>query len=420
VNAILKWTLTILAGIAVVAGVSGNAAAQQALAQRVIGSYTLVSITFDYQDGTKADLFGANVRGSLMLNPNGRFSLQIIGANRPKFAASNRREGTAEENAAAIYMTESYFGTFSIDAADRSVTYHLERAIFPNWDGTDRKFSIVVSGDELQLSGPPTASAKGSYIPRQVWKRAVAARADSARDELAPTGRLRLAIAISSLGGAFWSAKDAAGNPTGVPVDLGKELARRLGVPVAYVMYENSGQITDAASKGEWDVTFVPIDAERAKKLAFGPIYNGADATYIVRAGSPIQSAEQLDQPGVKVAAVADTTTMRGASLALKNTKVVGYQSVDEILALLTKGEVDAFANLRDQLLPLSARMPGTRVLPGAFQQTKTAVAVPLGRPNALAYASKFLDDAKTGGFLRRSLDAHGLKDTPIYAVPGS
>jgi polar amino acid transport system substrate-binding protein len=241
-----------------------------------------------------------------------------------------------------------------------------------------------------------------------------AAWADSARDELAPSGHLRVALAISSLGGPFWSAKDAAGKPSGVPVDLGRELGRRLGVPVDYVMYENSGQITDAAAKGEWDVTFVPVDAERAKKLAFGPIYNAADATYIVRPGSTVQTAEQLDVPGMKIAAVANTTTMRGAARVLKNTTVVGYQSVDEIVTLLGKGEIDAFANLRDQLVPLSARIPGSRVLPGAFQQTKTAIAVPLGRPNALAYAITFLDAAKTDGFLRRSYDDHGLKDTPI------
>jgi polar amino acid transport system substrate-binding protein len=242
-----------------------------------------------------------------------------------------------------------------------------------------------------------------------------AARADTAKEELAPTGRLRVAIAISALGGPFWSDRDAAGKPTGVPVDLGAELARRLGVPVVYVTYENSGQITDAAAKGEWDVTFVPIDAERATKLAFGPIYNGADATFIVRAGSPIQTFAQVDQPGVKVAGVANTTTMRGAVRALKNTTVVGYQSVDEIVGLLSRGEIDAFANLRDQLVPLSLRLPGTRVLAGAFQQTKTAIAVPLARPEALRYASAFLETSMKNGFLRRSLDEHGLKNIPIY-----
>jgi polar amino acid transport system substrate-binding protein len=238
--------------------------------------------------------------------------------------------------------------------------------------------------------------------------------APAARDELAPNGRLRVAIAMSALGGAFWSKVDAAGHPTGVPVDLGAELGRRLGVPVDYVQYENSGQITDAAASGAWDVTFVPFDAVRAEKLAFGPIYNAADATYIVRPGSPIQTAADVDQPGVRVAAVANTTTMRGAQRSLQHTTVVGYQRVDEIIALLKSGQIDAFANLRDQLVPLSAQIPGSRVLPGAFQQTKTAIAVPLGRPAALAYAIAFLTQAKTDGTLRHSLDAHGLQDTPI------
>jgi polar amino acid transport system substrate-binding protein len=127
-----------------------------------------------------------------------------------------------------------------------------------------------------------------------------------------------------------------------------------------------------------------------------------------------VQTADQLDRPGMKIAGVANTTTLRGAARSLKNTTVVGYESVDQIVALLGKGEIDAFANLRDQLVPLSARIPGSHVLPGAFQQTKTAVAVPPGRPNALAYASTFLDEAKRGGFLRRTFDEHGLQDTPI------
>ncbi len=243
---------------------------------------------------------------------------------------------------------------------------------------------------------------------------ATAAHARSANDELAPTGTLRVAVALSTLGGSFWSARDASGALSGVPVDLGAEMARRLGVPVAYETYENSGQITDAAARGEWDVTFVPIDAERAKKLAFGPIYNAADATYIVRAGLAAQTAADLDRPGVRIAAVANTTTMRGAQRSLKNVTVVGYQSVDEIVHLLTSGQIDAFANLRDQLVPLAETLPGTRVLPGAFQQTKTAVAVPLGKPAALAYATAFISNAIEHGFLRRTLDAHGLHDTPI------
>ena len=114
--------------------------------------------------------------------------------------------------------------------------------------------------------------------------------------------------------------------------------------------YPNSGQITDAAAKGAWDVSFLPEDAERAKKIAFGPIYEVAEATYIVKAGSTIKDYATLDQPGVKVAAVNNTTTMRGAMAHLKNAKVTGYQTFDEVFNLLKNGEVDAFALSRDQL----------------------------------------------------------------------
>src|ERR1700709_2508697 len=243
---------------------------------------------------------------------------------------------------------------------------------------------------------------------------AVPAIADPLKDEIAPTGKLRVAIAISPAGGAFWSTKTEAGGYAGVPVDLGKEMAAQLGVPVEYVVHQNSGQIVDAVSKGTWDVTLLPKDPEREAKMSFGPSYEVADATYIVKAGSPATNFQSLDQPGVKVAAVNNTTTMRGAIAHLKNAKVTGYQSYDEIFALLKSGEVDAFALSRDQLNAMARKLPGTRVLDETFKQTVTAVAVPPNHPLALAFASKFLTEATTNGTLRKAYDNNGLKDTPI------
>src|SRR5712675_531685 len=174
------------------------------------------------------------------------------------------------------------------------------------------------------------------------------AGADPLKDEIAPTGKLRVAIAISPAGGAFWCTKTDAGGYAGVPVDLGKAMAEQLGVPVEYVAHNNSGQIVDAVSKDTWDITFLPKDPEREGRMAFGPIYEVADATYIVKPGSPVTNFATLDQPGIKVAAVNNTTTMRGAIAHLKNAKVMGYQTYDEIAGLLKGGEVDAFALSRD------------------------------------------------------------------------
>jgi polar amino acid transport system substrate-binding protein len=243
---------------------------------------------------------------------------------------------------------------------------------------------------------------------------AVPASAALLKDELAPTGKLRVAIAISPAGGAFWSAKSEAGGYAGVPVDLGREMAAQLGVPVDYVVFQNSGQITDSASKGSWDVTFLPKDPERETKMSFGPIYEVADATYIVKAGSSATNFATLDQPGMKVAAVNNTTTMRGAVAHLKNVKVTGYQTYDEIFGLLKSGEIDAFALSRDQLNAMAKKIPGTHVLDETFKQTVTAVAVPLDHPQSLAFAARFMTDAESNGLLRKAYDNNGLKDTPI------
>lgn len=244
---------------------------------------------------------------------------------------------------------------------------------------------------------------------------AMPALADGLKDEIAPTGKLRVAIAISHAGGAFWSTKTEAGY-AGVPVDLGKEMAAQLGVPVEYVVHQNSGQITDAAGKNTWDVTWLPKDPERESKMMFGPIYEVADATYIVKPGSAVTNFATLDQVGIKVAAVNATTTMRGAIAHLKHAKVTGYQTYDEIFALLKSGEIDAFALSRDQLNKMAQKIPGTKVLDETFKKTVTAVAVPLGHSQALAFVTRFMTEATTNGTLRKAYDNNGLKDAPIRA----
>lgn len=239
------------------------------------------------------------------------------------------------------------------------------------------------------------------------------AGADALRDEIAPTGKLRVAIAVSPAGGAFWSRKTENGH-AGVPVDLGRAMAAQLGVPVEYVVHSNSGQIVDAAGKNTWDVTFLPKDPEREGRMAFGPIYEVADATYIVKAGSGAKDFASLDQPGVKVAAVNNTTTMRGAIAHLKNAKVTGYQTYDEIFNLLKNGEIDAFALSRDQLNAMAKQIPGTLVLEETFKQTVTAVAVPPNHPQALAFVVRFMTEAIGNGMLRKAYDDNGLRDRPV------
>jgi polar amino acid transport system substrate-binding protein len=98
----------------------------------------------------------------------------------------------------------------------------------------------------------------------------------------------------------------------------------------------------------------------------------------------------------------------------LKQAKVTGYQTYDEIFGLLRSGEIDAFALSRDQLNAIAKKIPGTRVLDETFKQTVTAVAVPLNHPRSLAFVTQFMTEARSNGALRKAYDNNGLKDTPI------
>ena len=121
----------------------------------------------------------------------------------------------------------------------------------------------------------------------------------AALKELAPTGKLRVGIAVAPSPGAGNVALDASGEPRGVGGDLGRDLAKKLGVPVQWVPYPNSGALTDGLAAGACDVAFLPVDNERRKKVDFGPPHIVLQSTFLVPAGSAIQSLAEADKPGL-------------------------------------------------------------------------------------------------------------------------
>jgi polar amino acid transport system substrate-binding protein len=233
--------------------------------------------------------------------------------------------------------------------------------------------------------------------------------------ELAPTGRLRVGVALGPTVGAGNVAKDpATGRLKGTAIDLGKELADRLGVPVEYVSYANSGALTEAADGNAWDVAFLPVDDERRKKVAFGPAHMVLQSTYLVAPGSPIQTHAEVDRPGVRVAGIENTATTRASQRSLKTVTIANVKTADELFELLRTGKADAVVQSREALNGLAMKLPGSRVLDGSFLNSFVAVAVPKGRPVALAYVSAFIEEAKASGLVRRTFDNVGLKGSVV------
>lgn len=232
--------------------------------------------------------------------------------------------------------------------------------------------------------------------------------------ELAPTGRLRGGVVIAPAKTGFFAIKDGQGAPHGVTVDLLRFLSGETKLPLDMQLYDNSGQVTDAVASGACDVAFMPQDAARAARVAFGPRYLMIESTYLVPAGSAIQSIEDVNRAGVRVIAIANTTTMRSARRSSPNASVREVPSVDAMMALARTGEGDAFALSKDSFASLLPDLRGARVLAGNFQETGIAVAVPPGRPRALALVTALIEEAKRNGTVRRALDAAGYTDEPV------
>lgn len=232
----------------------------------------------------------------------------------------------------------------------------------------------------------------------------------AARNELASTGKLRVGVVFAPTASTFFVVKDADGTPRGVTVDLGNALAESLGVPAEFLVVPNSGEVTDALERAAVDVAFMPMDDERRRRVDFGPAYFLVESTCLVAGSSNFKTNDDLNQPGVRVAGIANTTTIRSAARVLTSATIVAAPSVGEAIDMLREGRVEAFALSRDSLRPYSAQLPGSRILEGHLQTTGIAIAVPKNRPAALAYAGAFLEEAKASGLVRRAFDRAGLQ----------
>ncbi len=241
-----------------------------------------------------------------------------------------------------------------------------------------------------------------------------AAIAADAKSELAPSGTMRVAIGVGPVSGPFYTTKDASGAYKGVTVELATALGQKLGVPIVFVPYLASGEIQNAANSGAWDVTFMPVDEERKKAVDFGNVYNLGQSTYLVAAASPVRGVAEANKAGFRIVGVKDTATIRASKQASPLATHIDAAGPEEAMAMIRTGRADAIALGRESLIGVAAVLPNTRILNDAFLNSKTAVAVPKGKPAALAYVRNFIEEAKRSGLVRAAFDRNGLQISTV------
>ncbi len=237
--------------------------------------------------------------------------------------------------------------------------------------------------------------------------------ADTVSQQLTPTGKLRVAIAVAPSPSAQFAIKDG-DRFRGVAVTLGQALAKKLGVAAEIVPHKASGEIQNSSADNKWDVAFLPVDEERKKFVDFGNAYHLLQSTFLVAPGSKLRSVKDADAKGVGIGGVANTATFRAAVKSTPQATHIEFAGVDVATAAMNEGKIEAIALSRESLGGLASKIPGSRVLDDAFLNSSTAVCVPKGKPAALAYVSEFIEEAKASGLVRKALDEMGLTASQI------
>lgn len=222
--------------------------------------------------------------------------------------------------------------------------------------------------------------------------------------DLAPEGRLRAAI---NLGNPVL-AREEAGGPAGVSVDLARRLGEALGVPVSFVTYPAAGAVTASAGSGTWDICFLAIDPKRAQGIAFTEPYVLIRGSYLVPAASPLRMPEDVDRDGIRVAVGAGSAYDLFLSRALTHATLVRAPTSAGAVTLFAQDHLDVAAGVHQPLVAYAAQHSEVRLLPGHFMEIPQAMGLPTGRPAGAAYLSAFIAKAKAEGFIGLRLGANG------------
>lgn len=152
----------------------GAAAPSQAHADHELlsleGTWEMEAAYEIQRDGSRTTYYGEHPLGLLSVDKEGRYSIQIYRVGRPAFVSGDKARGTPEEYRQAVVGSSTHFGWVSIDRAKHQLTFEIEAASFPNWEGTRQVRDYTFRDGRLSYTVPASASSSG-VIAYSIWRR---------------------------------------------------------------------------------------------------------------------------------------------------------------------------------------------------------------------------------------------------------
>ena len=234
----------------------------------------------------------------------------------------------------------------------------------------------------------------------------------AARSELAPGGKLRVGL---NYGNFLLVLKDGpGGEPRGIAPDLGRELAKRVGVPLEFLRFDQAGKLADAVKDGKCDVGFLGAEPQRANEIAFTAAYLEIPVTFLVPAGSSIRAIADVDREGVRIAVADRSAYDLFLSRNIKQAQLVRAQGIDGSYELFVREKLDVLAGLKPRLVSDAEKLPGSRILDGQITGVQQSVGTPKARSAAAAYLSEFVADLHKSGLVKKIAADHGVRGVVV------
>jgi polar amino acid transport system substrate-binding protein len=221
--------------------------------------------------------------------------------------------------------------------------------------------------------------------------------------EIAPTGKLRVGVSVSS--GALVTRTKDDKISGGLAVELGKLISEKLEVPFELVSYPNANAFTSSFGKGAWDIGFGSLSPLVSDKAEFIAELLLLDFVYVAGPGQDFSDASKVDRPGVKIGAGPNSTSDQFLSKNLKSAQLIpisgGTGGADE----LRTGKVDVWATGANNVPRLLDRLPGAKVVPGAFTSERQGVFLPKGKSSAAQKrVAEIIMEAKKAGMVQKTI----------------
>jgi len=253
-----------------------------------------------------------------------------------------------------------------------------------------------------------------------------------ARSLLAPNGVMKVGLNVANFLLVHMPNPHEA--PMGVAPDLSKAIAQDLGVQLEFVPYATPGDMAAACHSKSWDMALFAVEAAREKDMNFTAAYLEIEATYLVPAGSELQTVADVDRQGVRIALMHKSAYELYLSRTLQKASLVQAPSMDASFEMFVAQKLEALAGLVPKLLQEQAKLPGSRILPGRFTAVQQAIAIPKmtaetesGDSTAkdktaihmgtITYLRQFVEAAKASGEVAQLIQKYDVQGVQVAAL---